>query len=102
MAEHVTFFRAKVLPGKRDATIEQFNRWEREQKPKAAGFIRSILVANNNNPDEIMAAVRWDNTENYMKNSDRPEQGAWFQELRANFAADPEWFDGTLIREASA
>ena len=52
-------------------------------------------------PDELMAAVRFDSTESYNANSDRAEQGAWFQELRALLTADPEWFNGTLVREGA-
>jgi len=47
-----------------------------------------------------MGGIRWDNTENYMKNANRPEQDAWFRELRSNLVSDPEWFDGTLERES--
>jgi len=49
-----------------------------------------------------MGIVRWDNNGNYVKNSDRPEQDTWFRELRSNLVADPEWFDGTLLRETNA
>jgi quinol monooxygenase YgiN len=100
--EHVTFFRFKVLPGKRQAVLDHFERWEREQKSKAAGFLRSILVSSNSDPNELMGGIRWDNTANYMKNANRPEQDAWFRELRSNLASDPEWFDGTLERESKA
>ncbi len=102
MADHVSFFRARALPGKRQAVLEQFEKWEREQKAKATGFVRSILVANNDEPDEVMGAVRWDSTANYFANASRPEQDAWFREFRALLAADPVWFDGTLMREATA
>ena len=37
--------------------------------------------------------------ESYNANWDRAEQGAWYGELRALLAADPEWFNGTLARE---
>lgn len=37
--------------------------------------------------------------ERFNANSERAEQGAWYQELRALLAADPEWFNGTLARE---
>ena len=80
--------------------IDQFAKWEREHKATVRGFRHSLLLANNDDPDELMAAVRFDNTESYNANSDRAEQGAWFQELRALLAADPEWFNGTLAREA--
>jgi hypothetical protein len=80
--------------------IDQFAKWEREQKPKAKGFERSILVSNNDDPDEFMAGVRFDTEGNYTANSEREEQGKWFGELRANLIGDPEWFNGTLEREA--
>ena len=99
MADHVTFFRLKAQPGKRQAVIDLFDEWERERKGKARGFVRSILVTNNEDPDEIMAGVRFDSTENYDANSNDPETGAWYQGLRAMLAADPDWFNGTLARE---
>lgn len=102
MTEHVTFFRMRAQPGKRQEVLDLFDRWEREHKAKAKGFVRSILVTNNDDPDDIMAAVRFDSTENYQANSDRPEQGEWYQELRSLLAADPEWFNGTLAREGMA
>ncbi len=102
MADHVTFFRMKAQPGKRQAVIDQFLKWERDQKGKATGFQRSVVVVSNDSPDDLMAGVRWDNADNYRANSERPEQGHWFEELRANLAGDPEWFDGTLAAEVLA
>jgi quinol monooxygenase YgiN len=99
---HVTLFHFKALPGRRQAVLDHFERWEREQKSKATGFQRSMLVSSNSDPDEFMGGVRWDSTENYMMNASRPEQDAWFRELRSNLAEDPMWFDGTLERELDA
>ena len=99
MADHITFFRMKAQPGKRQAVIDHFMSSESERVRDANGFIRSILVANNEDPDEVMAAVRFDSTANYNANSDRPEINAWYRDLRAMLAADPEWFNGTLARE---
>ena len=102
MADHLTFFRIKALPGKRQAVVDQFAKWERENKGAAKGFLRSIVVASNEDPDELMAGVRFDSTESYNANSERAEQGVWYQELRELLAADPDWFNGTLAREAVA
>ncbi len=99
MADHITFFRMKAQPGKRQAVIDHFMSTESERVRDANGFIRSILVANNEDPDEVMAAVRFDSTANYNANSNRSEINAWYQELRAMLAADPDWFNGTLARE---
>ena len=100
--EHVTLFRFKALPGRRQAVLDHFEKWEREQKSKATGFRRSILVSGNSDSDEFMGGVRWDSTGNYTKNANRPEQDAWFQQLRPNLVRDPDWFDGTLERETVA
>ena len=102
MADHVTFFRMKAQPGKRQAVIDHFAKSEAELTRDAEGFIRSILVTSNEDPDAIMAGVRFDSTESYNANSNRPETDAWDQGLRALLAADPEWFNGTLARESTA
>ncbi len=99
---HMTLFRFKALPGRRQAVLDHFEKWERENKPTATGYQQSILVVSNRDPDEFMGAVRWDNSSNYDKNSSRPEQDAWFRALRADLVGDPEWFDGTLERELTA
>ena len=99
MAEHVSFFKGKAQAGKRQAVIDQMAKWDREQKSKAKGFIRSIIAFSNDDPDAFMGAVRWDNSENYFANSSRPEQDAWYQEMRQHLAGDMDWFDATLARE---
>ena len=91
---HVEVFRFKAQPGKRQSVIDSFNRWYREQSGKASGFERSALLSKLDNPDEFCAIVRFDTTENYNANSNRPETDEWYRSLRENLVADPEWFDG--------
>ena len=93
---HVTTFRFKALPGRRDAAVAHFEEWAKEQKSHATGFQVYSVIASNDDPDEGMAYVCFDTTENYEKNSNRPAQGAWYQELRRLLRADPEWFNGTI------
>jgi heme-degrading monooxygenase HmoA len=99
---HVTHFRFKAEPGERQAVIDSFDRWDRERRPKAKGFVRSVMTTNLKDSDEFMVGVMFDTTESYNANSNDPEQGAWFQELRSHLVADPDWFDGTLERESMA
>ncbi len=95
---HVTQFRFKAKPGQRQAVIDSFQSWDevRKAKAKTTGFMRGILSSNLDDPDEFMAGVMFDTTENYNANSNDPEQGAWFQELRSLLVADPDWFNGNL------
>jgi quinol monooxygenase YgiN len=98
----VTHFKIKAKPGERDAVIAMFDKWQNDRRPKAKGYVRSILTSNLKNPDEFMAGVMFDSKESYDANSNDPDQGAWYKDLRSHLAADPEWFDGKLEREFSA
>ena len=64
--------------------------------------MRSVLVSKHSDADEFMATVVFDSTESYDANSNTPEQGEWFTELRSHLTADPEWFDGKLEAQATA
>ena len=99
---HVTHFKLKAKPGDRDTVIGMFDRWQNERRPKAKGYVRSILTSSLTEPDEMMAGVMFDTKANYDANSNDAAQGAWYQELRSHLISDPEWFDGKLEREYSA
>ena len=97
---HVTLFRMKSKPGEREAVVDMFDSWQRQRMPKVKGFVRSVIICSLKDPDEFMAEVMFDSQGNYQANSDDPEQGTWFQELRSHLVADPDWFDGRLERES--
>ncbi len=99
---HVTFFRMKAKPGERESVVASFDNWGREHMPKVKGFVNSILICSLDDDDEFMAEVRFATREDYEANSNTPEQGEWFQELRSHLIADPDWFNGKLERESSA
>lgn len=99
---HVTHFKIRAKPGERDTVIGMFDRWQNERRPKAKGYVRSILTSRLSDPDELMAGVLFDSKANYDATSNDPAQNAWYQELRVHLTADPEWFDGKLEREYSA
>jgi quinol monooxygenase YgiN len=99
MAPHVTTFRFRAKPGERQAVIDMFDRWFRDRRPEAAGFVRADLSSNVNDPDEFMSAACFADRETYDRNSEDPEQQKWFEELRSHLVADPDWFDGTLERQ---
>ena len=99
MAPHITTFRMRAKPGERQHVIDLFDRWFRDRRTKARGFVRADLSSNINDPDEFMSAACFADKATYDANSNDPEQNAWYQELRSHLVADPEWFDGTLERQ---
>lgn len=103
MAQHVTFFRMKVQPGKADDLKRRMHDRAGENARQAAlGWERTIAGQSKNDPNTFWVAVTWDTTERYMANADSPEQNSWFQETRALLASDPEWFDCDVVEEQSA
>ena len=99
MAPHITHFRMKAKPGERQQVIDLFERWFRDRRPEARGFVRADLSSNVNDPDEFMSAACFADRETYDKNSEDPRQQTWYEELRSHLVADPEWFDGTLEQQ---
>ncbi len=98
---HGTLLAMKALPGQRNRVIEMFKRFDQEH-PDVRGFERGIVVTDNNDPDRLMAGVRFDTTRNYEANSNDPQTDAWYRQLRSLLAEDPMWFDGTVLVEQNA
>ena len=93
---HATTFRFTAKPGERENVLALFKQWEAERAPVVTGFLRGTVSTSIDNPDEFQAGIMFDTTENYNANSDAPEMGEWFQELRALLVGDPEWFNGNV------
>lgn len=96
VAEHVTFVRMVALPRKRNAVIKHMAGWEGQHGPSAPGAMGTYMGGEYDQPDVLWGMIRWDNRRNYQRNADRPEQDAWYQQLRSMLAADPEWHDCSL------
>ena len=93
---HLTMFRFRAKPGERVSVINDFQRWEREHRPRAKGFVRATLASSYEDLDEFSATVVFENKETYDANSSSPEQSAWYEEFRQHIVEDPEWFNGNL------
>ncbi len=99
MAPHITLFKMTAKPGERQKVIDHLDRWMRDRRPEAPGFVRVVLCSNINNGDEFMSYAMFADKKTYDENSNSPEQDAWYKELRSYLVADPEWFDGTVERQ---
>ncbi len=99
MPPHITHFKMRAKPGSRQKVIEMFEKWFRDQRPSARGFVRADLSSNINDPDEFMAAACFADKKTYDANADSADQNAWYEERRSYLVDDPEWFDGTLERQ---
>ena len=73
---------------------KQWDRWEKELKPGAEGYLGS--TAGVTTGGEFIALARFESEESARRNSDRPEQGAWWEEM-SQYLEDPMFHDCTLV-----
>ena len=85
---------AQVIQGRvRDgeALRRQFDRWDEELKPGAAGYLGGTAgVADDG---QFIAVARFESEEAARANSDRPEQGQWWEETAGLFEGDVTFHD---------
>ncbi len=72
------------------ALRNQWEKWEQDLKPGAVDFLGSTAGIDENGI--IIIGSRFGSEEAARKNSDRPEQGEWWQETE-RFIESPEFYD---------
>lgn len=85
----VQFIRAQV--GDEAAVRRVMERWEQELRPGADGFLGSTTGITT--AGEMVAVVRFASEEQARRNSERPEQGAWWAELEKAFAGPASFLE---------
>jgi hypothetical protein len=70
-------------------------RWTTELAPGATGWLGSTTGVTDDGT--FVALARFDSEDNARRNSDRPEQGAWWAELERLFTGDPSFADSVDV-----
>ncbi len=102
MAQHVTFWRMKVQPGKIGDLKALMNARQEEARLKATGWVQTVVGERKDGSDEIWGVVTWDTSDNYYRNAQSPEQNQWYEKMRSLLSADPEWFDCDVVEDSHA
>lgn len=89
----VQFIRAQV--GDEAAVRRTMERWEQELRPGADGFLGSTMGITT--AGEMVAVARFASEEQARRNSDRPEQGAWWAELEKAFAGPASFLESADV-----
>ncbi len=71
------------------------NRWDAELRPGAAGFLGS--TAGLTTEGELVLVARFESDEAARRNSDRPEQAAWWAELEQALAGPASFFESSVV-----
>lgn len=89
----VQVFQGPVSDGARAG--ELMDQWVKEQAPAAEGWLGSTGGVTEDGM--FVALARFESEEAAQRNSDRPEQGAWWSQLEALFTAEPEFRNSTEV-----
>jgi hypothetical protein len=71
------------------------DRWKEELSPGADGWLGS--TAGVTDDGTFIGLARFESEEAAQRNSDRPEQGAWWEQLAAQFTAEPEFRNSITV-----
>jgi hypothetical protein len=73
----------------------QLDRWVSDVSPGAVGWLGSTSGVTENG--DVIALVRFESEEAAQRNSDRPEQGAWWEGMAALFTDEPVFHNSTSV-----
>lgn len=88
----------QVIQGQTDdpeGVRSALDRWVADLSPGATGFLGSTSGVTDDGTSITLA--RFDSEESARKNSDRPEQGAWWEETSKLFSGDVTFDDGSKV-----
>jgi hypothetical protein len=75
----------------RDGLERQWQKWVSEVMPGAIGFLGS--TGGTSDDGELFVTARFEDEEQARRNSERPEQDAWWSETRAFLESEPRFYD---------
>jgi hypothetical protein len=81
--------------GDRASVDAVLDRWDDELRPGAAGFLGS--TAGFTTDGELVLVARFDSEEAARRNSERPQQAAWWTELEGTLAGPAQFFESSAV-----
>lgn len=79
------------------AIAEHGERWQRELRPGATGYLG--LTAGTTADGRTIAIVRFEDEASARANSERPEQGEWFQGMTKLYDGEPTFVESSDVTE---
>lgn len=78
-----------------DGILRSIERWKRELRAAAEGFLGS--TAGVTNEGQFVLVARFEDEQTARRNSDRPEQDAWWAETQKALAGQATFFESTDV-----
>jgi hypothetical protein len=78
-----------------DDAMAAMDRWLKEVRPDAVGYLGT--TAGVTDDGELVVVARFASEEDARHNSDRPEQGAWWEQMVQQFTGEVRFYDCTDV-----
>lgn len=92
-----TVARMRTKPGGLEEIRALSESWGREDAPDVAGFVASYVFQGDQDPNECWLVAIFEDRDSYTANAGRPEQDAWYRQIREHLEEDPVWHDGEIV-----
>ena len=93
--------KARVRPGKQGEVEKVQKEFEQRGQGGSTGWVRSITLQNQKDPDEYFTLVFFESEEKARENERSPEQQKLVQQLMEVFEGQPSYVDLIPIYEGS-
>src|SRR3989304_3224832 len=77
-----SIFRMKVKPGKEQAVVDSFKRWDKERRPKAKGAVAALDLTPEQRSGARTGIAVFKDKADCQSSATRPEHRRWYRQLR--------------------
>jgi len=86
-----------IDPSNVEALGKMLQDWNKAEGASDIGFVGGYLLQTDADSSVAKMMAVFESEDRYRANANRPEQDAWYQELRALLRSDPVWEDGNVV-----
>ncbi len=95
-----TIARCTIKPGHFAEAKQELEAWGTTVRPLHKGVVAAYTFQTDADPDVAFIVAICDDKAAYQAQGGVPEQGAWYERLRAHLTDDPQWNDGEVLTSA--
>ncbi|MBN4064990.1 hypothetical protein JYU04_04560, partial [Dehalococcoides mccartyi] len=86
-----------IKPENAQALGTLLKEWNANEGSGDIGYVGGFMLQTDTDTSVVKMMAVFENEERFRANASRPEQDAWYQQVRALLEADPVWEDGQVF-----
>ena len=86
-----------IDPANVNALAALLKEWDETEDAGNIGYVGGFMLQTDADSSVVKMMAVFESEEKFRSNAARPEQDAWYQQVRALLNSDPIWEDGKVI-----